>query len=207
MSTQIAATKGNLIRLKRALKLSQSGYELMDRKRNILISEMMKQADQVRLVRDQISEAYKLAYYLLEQANLYTGQLGSVLDEIPVEDTIQMTYRSVMGVEVPHVIWQKPEEVKIPYGLESTNSRIDEAYLQFQKVKELTMVLAEVDSSVYRLADAISKTQKRANALKNIVIPRYESQIREISDQLEEKEREEFSRMKVIKASKSEAQA
>ena len=69
------------------------------------------------------------------------------------------------------------------------------------------MVLAEVDSSVYRLADAISKTQKRANALKNIVIPRYESQIREISDQLEEKEREEFSRMKVIKASKNEARA
>ncbi len=207
MSTQIAATKGNLIRLKRALKLSQSGYELMDRKRNILIGEMMKQADQVRLVRDQISEAYRLGYYLLEQANLYTGQLGSVLGEIPVENGIQMTYRSVMGVEVPHVIWKSPEEVTVPYGLESTNSRIDEAYLQFQKVKELTMVLAEVDSSVYRLADAISRTQKRANALKNIVIPRYQAQIREISDQLEEKEREEFSRMKVIKASKNEARA
>ncbi|MDY6281710.1 MAG: V-type ATP synthase subunit D [Erysipelotrichaceae bacterium] len=207
MSTQIAATKGNLIRLKRALKLSQSGYELMDRKRNILISEMMKQADQVKLVRDQIADAYRLGYYLLEQANLYTGQLGSVLDEISIETGIQVTYRSVMGVEVPHVIWQKPDEVTIPYGLESTNSRIDEAYIQFQKVKELTMVLAEVDSSVYRLADAISKTQKRANALKNIVIPRYEAEIREISDQLEEKEREEFSRMKVIKASKPEAQA
>ena len=69
------------------------------------------------------------------------------------------------------------------------------------------MVLAEVDSSVYRLADAISKTQKRANALKNIVIPRYEAEIREISDQLEEKEREEFSRMKVIKVSKAAARA
>ena len=193
--------------MKRALKLSQSGYELMDRKRNILISEMMKQADQVKLVRDQIADAYRLGYYLLEQANLYTGQLGSVLDEISIETGIQVTYRSVMGVEVPHVIWQKPDEVTIPYGLESTNSRIDEAYIQCQKVKELTMVLAEVDSSVYRLADAISKTQKRANALKNIVIPRYEAEIREISDQLEEKEREEFSRMKVIKVSKPEAQA
>jgi Archaeal/vacuolar-type H+-ATPase subunit D len=65
------------------------------------------------------------------------------------------------------------------------------------------MVLAEVDNSVYRLANSISKTQKRANALKNIVIPRYEAQIRDISESLDEKEREEFSRMKVIKANKA----
>jgi len=64
------------------------------------------------------------------------------------------------------------------------------------------MVLAEVDNAVYRLANAISKTQKRANALKNVVIPRYTNTIRFINDSLDEKEREEFSRMKVIKASK-----
>lgn len=69
------------------------------------------------------------------------------------------------------------------------------------------MLLAEVDNSVYRLANSISKTQKRANALKNIVIPRYEAQIREISDSLDEKEREEFSRMKVIKANKTKEEA
>ena len=64
------------------------------------------------------------------------------------------------------------------------------------------MVLAEVDNAVYRLANAISKTQKRANALKNVLIPRYTNTIRFINDSLDEKEREEFSRMKVIKASK-----
>lgn len=207
MSAQPAATKGNLLRLRRALQLSESGYTLMDRKRNILIGEMMRLVDRVRLIRDQIADAYALGYYLLQQANLYSGQIVSVTEEVPVEAGIQLTYRSVMGVEVPEVLFQSTNTREVPYGLESTNSRIDEAYLQFQKIKELTMALAEVDNSVYRLANAISKTQKRANALKNIVIPRYREQIRNISDQLEEKDREEFSRMKVIKAKQAKVDA
>ena len=207
MSAQPAATKGNLLRLRRALRLSESGYTLMDRKRNILIGEMMRLVDRVRLIRDQIADAYALGYYLLQQANLYSGQIGAVTEEVPVEAGIQLTYRSVMVVEVPEVLFQSTNTREVPYGLESTNSRIDEAYLQFQKIKELTMALAEVDNSVYRLANAISKTQKRANALKNIVIPRYREQIRNISDQLEEKDREEFSRMKVIKSKQAKVDA
>lgn len=202
MAAQVAATKGNLIRMKRALALANSGYELMDRKRNILVSEMMQLVDKVKLLRDEITQAYSTGYYLLQQANIYSGVIQRIASEIPVETNIQLTYRSVMGVEVPNVIFPKEENHEIAYGLEETNSKIDEAYLQFQKVKELTMVLAEVDNAVYRLANAISKTQKRANALKNVVIPRYTNTIRFINDSLDEKEREEFSRMKVIKASK-----
>lgn len=202
MAAQVAATKGNLIRMKRALALANSGYELMDRKRNILVSEMMQLVDKVKLLRDEITQAYSTGYYLLQQANIYSGVIQRIASEIPVEKNIQLTYRSVMGVEVPNVIFHEDENHEIAYGLEETNSKIDEAYLQFQKVKELTMVLAEVDNAVYRLANAISKTQKRANALKNVVIPRYTNTIRFINDSLDEKEREEFSRMKVIKAGK-----
>ena len=53
----------------------------------------------------------------------------------------------------------------------STSSLVDEAYIQFDRVKKLTAELAEVENSVYRLATAVGKTQKRANALKNIIIP------------------------------------
>ena len=66
----------------------------------------------------------------------------------------------------------------------------------------MTAMLAEVDNSVFRLANAIKKTQTRANALKNIVIPRYETTAKFIENSLEEKEREEFSRQKVIKNQK-----
>lgn len=200
MSGQIVATKGNLIHARKSLALAKNGYQLMDRKRNILIREMMQLVDKVKLLRDEISDAYSLGYYLLQQANLSYGMILNVVDQIPVETGVRITYRSVMGVEVPTVLYEPSEkDVKIPYGLEGTSSLIDEAFFQFQKVKELTMILAEVDNAVYRLANAIQKTQKRANALKNIVIPNFEHEIRYISDSLEEKEREEFSRMKVIK--------
>lgn len=199
MSAQIVATKGNLIRTRKSLSLARNGFELMDRKRNILIREMMTLVEKVKLIRQEISDAYMTGYYLLQQANVSSGIISSIAEQITVETGVQITYRSVMGVEVPSVIYHAPEKIEIPYGLQRSNSRIDEAFLQFHKIKELTMVLAEVDNSVYRLANAIQKTQKRANALKNIVIPNFENTIREITDSLEEKEREEFSRMKVIK--------
>ena len=85
------------------------------------------------------------------------------------------------------------------YGMGDTCSELDECYLKFYRVKELTRRLAEVETSIYRLADAIKKTQKRANALQNIVIPGLDGTIRFITDALEEKEREEFARLKVIK--------
>lgn len=203
MANNVAATKGNLIAMKKSLALANNGYDLMDRKRNILIKEMMELVDKVKMLRGQVQEAYDTGYYLLQRANIYTGVIEQIAEQVPVETNIQLTYRSVMGVEVPQVIYKPQQETVIPYGLDETNSHIDEAYLQFQKVKEITMILAEVDNSVYRLANSISKTQKRANALKNVVIPRYEAEIKEISDSLDEKEREEFSRMKVIKAKKN----
>ena len=71
----------------------------------------------------------------------------------------------------------------------------------------VTVELAEVENSVYRLANAIRKTQKRANALKNIIIPRFDETVKFITEALEEKDREEFSRLKVIKRQKEQASA
>lgn len=200
-SKQIFATKGNLLQAKKSLAQAKMGYDLMDRKRNILIREMMLLNDKVKLMRNDITDAYALGYYYLQQANISTGVISNIARQVRVEDSIRVTYRSIMGVEVPSVIYT-PKKATIQYGLVDTNSRVDEAFLQFQKVKDLTMVLAEVDNSVYRLAHAIRKTQKRANALKNIVIPNFEYTVKFITDALEEKEREEFSRQKVIKANK-----
>lgn len=84
---------------------------------------------------------------------------------------------------------------------------LDEACEKFQKVKELTIRLAQVETSAYRLAYNIKKTQKRANALQNITIPKYQSLVKSIQGALEEKEREEFTRLKVIKRMKQKRQS
>ncbi|MFV0380577.1 MAG: V-type ATP synthase subunit D [Anaerorhabdus sp.] len=198
---KIFATKGNLISAKKSLSLAKMGYDLMDRKRNVLIREMMILVDKVKQIRSSITDSYNQAYYSLQLANLSNGIITNIANQVPVETEVKVLTRSVMGVEVPTVIY-KPKEISIAYGFDQSNSQVDEAYVQFQRVKELTILLAEVDNSVYRLANAIRKTQKRANALKNVVIPDFEMQIREITEVLEEKDREEFTRLKVIKLKK-----
>lgn len=198
---QVFPTKGNLMALKRSNELAKMGRDLMSRKRNILIREMMSMIDDVKKLRDEISETYRKAYAALQEANITLGIVNDIAKEIPVDRNIDVTYRSVMGVEIPKVNHVKPK-VQLKYGIASTNTKFDYAFKNFQKARDLTVLLVEVDNSVYRLANAIRKASKRENALKNIVIPRNKRNIKYISDTLEEKEREEFTRMKIIKRRK-----
>lgn len=106
-----------------------------------------------------------------------------------------------MGVELPQITLDERNRY-FYYGLNASNSLLDEAYINFEEVKKLTVQLAEIESNVMRLADAIKKTQKRTNALSNVMIPKFTSTVKFISDALDEKEREDFSRLKVIKRQK-----
>ncbi len=202
MAEQIFPTKGNLIKAKRQLAQAQLGYDLMDRKRNILIREMVSLTDKAKELRASIDDTYRTAYKALQRANISMGVVSEISRTIPVENSLKLSVRSVMGVELPEISADIEPATEIPYALTRTNSSFDNAYLCFNKVKELTVKLAETENSIYRLAVAIGKTQKRANALKNIMIPKFREMVRFISNALEEKEREEFSRQKVIKRAK-----
>ena len=162
-------TKGNLIAAKKSLELSSTGYELLDRKRNILIREMMSMIDAAAQLQSEINSTYIDAYEALKRANTTLGNCDDMARTIPIDDSLTLSFRSVMGVELPTVDIDESEEPRIPFGLSTSNSMLDEAYLKFLKVKSLTARLAEVENSVYRLADAIKRTQKRANALKQFV--------------------------------------
>ncbi len=197
-------TKGNLIIAANTLKLSKTGYELLDKKRNILIREMMSLIESAKQIQGRIESTFSEAYAALQQANIEMGidaveKIGIAVD---IEDSVEVKFRSVMGVEIPIVIMDEDNSLPV-YGFEDTTISLDAARKRFEEVKKMTKLLAQIENSVYRLADSIKKTQKRANALKNIMIPRYEAETKQIQNALEEKEREEFSRLKVIKAQKS----
>lgn len=198
MNDQGFPTKGNLIRLKKSYKLAQKGFELMDRKRTILTREMMIFLKDVRLLREELLETYKKAYRALQEANMTLGVVDEIAKSIPIDHGVDVKYRSVMGVEIPRVL-HEAHHVRLTYGIGHTNTKFDFAYKSFQKVRDLTVRLAEVDNGTYRLANAIRKTKKRANALNNVVLPRMQKEIKYIIDVLEEKERESFIRQKVIK--------
>ena len=205
MNLNTFPTKGNLILAKNSLALASQGYELMDKKRNILLRELMGLIDQAKDIQAEIDPTFTEAYKALQKANIELG-IGFIQDiagTIPVDDTIRIKTRSIMGTEIPLVEYTPSKDEKPPYSFYSTSDSLDEARIAFERVKELTADLATVETSAYRLAESIKKTQKRANALKNITIPTYQNLVTTIGNALEEKDREEFTRLKVIKRSKT----
>lgn len=198
-------TKGNLIAAKNSLKLATMGYGLMDKKRNILIRELMGLIDEAKGIQSEIDAVFTAAYQALQEANIelginYVQEIGM---SMPVDDGVGIKARSIMGTEIP-LVRHEQGPMKVAYGFNNTSESLDIARQHFELVKELTIKLSMVENSAYRLANSIKKTQKRANALKNITIPHYEALSRTISNALEEKEREEFTRLKVIKRMKAE---
>ena len=199
---QVFPTKANLMSTKKSLELARLGYDLMDRKRNILVREMMGLIDEAKAVQESIGTVYEKAYAALRKASLTLGDCSRFAEAIPVSDDLKIDYRSVMGVEIPTVEVSEQVTDVSSFGFFQTNSDFDEACALFSKVKILTARHSEIENSVCRLADAVKKTQKRSNALSNIMIPRFEVTVKYITDALEEKEREDFSRLKITKKNK-----
>lgn len=196
-------TKGNLILAKNSLILAKQGYDLMDKKRSILIRELMDLIGEAKEIQLKIDSTFTYAYKCLQYANIEHGisMVSQLAYTVPTETGIKIKSRSIMGTEIPLVDYKNT--VNTPtYSFSTTRESIDKAREAFRQVKELTIKLSMVENAAYRLATNIKKTQKRANALKNITIPTYNTLVYTISNALEEKEREEFTRLKVIKRMK-----
>ena len=206
MNKNTAPTKANLLAAKRSLSLAERGYDLLDRKRLIMMREMLRQMDGVKKMQREVSEKFAEAYIALRNANISMGRedIRRITASAETVDDIEIRYRSIMGVEIPEVFRRKEKKPGIPfYGLVTTTPELDSAYDKFCEIRELTLELAAIENSVYRLAAAIKKSEKRANALYNIIIPDLKNEISYIQDSLEERERESFATQKVIKNSKT----
>lgn len=195
---QLLPTKGNLMQLKRSRSLAKTGFELMDKKRTILVKEMMERLDAAKELQARIDTLFRESYDALQAANIRYGITSALSAYADIDTSIEVRNRSVMGVLIPHIT-SEAQPPQLPYPLSPTGPALDEAFQKFYELKNLLLQLAEIETTVYRLADAIKKTQKRTNALRNIVLPSMEADMRRITDALEEKEREEYVRLKKIK--------
>ena len=192
MDPRTFPTKGNLMLAKNSLALARQGYDLMDKKRNILIRELMSLIDEARDIQDEIDSTFTYAYQCLQRANIEHGinMVSQLAYTVPIENSISIRTRSIMGTEIPHVKYTPVHDLPT-YAFSTTRESIDQATKAFQKVKDLTVKLSMVENAAYRLASNIKKTQKRANALQNITIPMYTELVSSITNALEEKDREE----------------
>ncbi|OOB77379.1 MAG: ATPase [Epulopiscium sp. Nuni2H_MBin003] len=200
MAMQVAPTKSNLIKAKSSLELSKSGYELLDKKRNILIREMMELVEKAKNMQINIADIMQEAYLALQNANIIMGiqKVEEITYSIPQDEHFEVLLKSVMGTTIP-IIKFKKEDVEPNYSFYETNTAFDKAILKFKEAQYRIYELAELENSIFKIAKEIQKTQKRTNALSNIQIPKYNQQVKQIQESLDEKEREDFFRLKKIK--------
>ena len=206
MQNQFTPTKANLIKARENLAFSKSGYALLDKKRTVLIREAMTLVERANKIQKKVKEEFEDAYTTLEIANITLGvnNVSDVAMSIPKQEEFQILYRSVMGVEIPMVVYERDENKNPNYSFFRTNSALDNAVKTLEDLKYLVYELAEIENAVYMISLEIKKTVKRANALEKIQIPRYEEAVKYISEVLEEKEREDFFRLKKVKSKKQD---
>ncbi|MEG2720811.1 MAG: V-type ATP synthase subunit D, partial [Oscillospiraceae bacterium] len=146
---QVFPTKANLMATQKSLDLAKLGYELMDRKRNILVREMMQLIDEAKTIEGDINSAYEKAYASLRKANITLGICTKFSKTTPIDDGLTLDFKSVMGVLIP-TIDLKPQVSRVYYGFNETNSYLDEAYINFNEAKRMTARLCETEASIYR---------------------------------------------------------
>lgn len=182
------------------LARAREGYEILDRKREVLTNELVHIAHDAVQFQAGVHKLLQAAYEALDVARLEMGREHLEWAALSVNSTIEVDIRpsSVMGVVIPKVAstGAPPEN---PYGLGGTTVTLDEAAASFRRVLAEIPELAETMTSVWRLARELQKTQRRVNALEHVFIPEYEEIVDFIETSLEERDREELFRMKRIK--------
>lgn len=191
-----------LLGLRSRRRLAQNGYDLLNRKLETLTAELFSILSKFKEVNEQIRNALKTAGAELSKTEMRMGPLRvkEVSQGFSRTVGIEASSRSLMGVKVPRISLIKDGTTKIQYSLTDTSAQLDEAVSKFDKALELIVRLGEVQSTISKLAAEIQSTKRRVNALKNIVIPRLDATISYIKLSLAEREREEFVRLKKVKA-------
>ena len=173
MDTLNIPTKRNLLLLKQRLALARKGHDVLDKKKHALISELAVMQKRAGQAWNDLCDGMRIALAALDIA---VAEMGL--------ERVQEVSRNM-----PY----------IPYALSETTVSLDEAVLAWNKVRELIVTWAAIENTIFRLNLQIKKTQKRANALENITIPSYEARIKYIQERLEERERDELARLKLVK--------
>lgn len=196
----VAPTRTNLIRIKKDLRFAREGYEILDRKREVLTTELVRVAHEADVIQKEVWKLLETAYGALEKARLTLGSDHVEWAALAANKTvdIHLKLRGIMGVAIP-VIEASGEPPEMLYSLSGTNAALDEATAAFREVLIKTPQLSMLVTTVWRLAGELRKTQRRVNALQHIFIPEYEQTVTFIVSSLEEREREEIFRLKWLK--------
>ncbi|MFO7984169.1 MAG: V-type ATP synthase subunit D [Desulfuromonadales bacterium] len=197
---EVSATKSNLMKMKDELSFARDGKDLLSQKREVLVMEMLRLQDEARKVREDLDQLLERAYAAFITASLLEGFDGMQRLALAIRPGVEMKLeeRSVMGVILP-IVSCEGREWRPDYGLGQGSHTSDRTVQLFLEVASRLCEVAEIETAIYRLAMETRKTIRRERALENKFIPEYSASIKYIEDTLEERERETFYQLKLIK--------
>jgi V/A-type H+/Na+-transporting ATPase subunit D len=199
----VTPTRSELINVKRKIKLSQSGYNLLKRKRDGLMYEIFEILPRVKTLRNELVATYQQAQEAIAVASAVEGALTirSLANTVAKPPTVTLREHNIMGVRVPKIesSHERRGLTERGYGIIGTSAVIDEAVGTYEKLVEKIIAAAELETSIKRLLDEVEKTKRRVNALEFKVLPDLEEVKKFIAFRLEEMERDQLFTMKRIK--------
>ena len=198
----VAATKIELLKYKRSSKVATMVQKILDDKREVLLKRINEMIDEATKARGDIWTPLQDVYRSVNEAYLTLGAatVDSVAQSTPASMETDVDVKRVVDVTIPTLNVKEIHADSMPYGFADTNASIDRAAKQIKTMLSQICKAAEYENSIFSLAKALEKTQKLLNALEYIIIPQYEGRIKFILSTLEERDREEFVRLKKVKA-------
>ena len=198
----VSATKIELLKFKKSSQVATMVQKILDDKRKVLLRNIEDMIEKASKTRGGIWDPLQDIYKSVNEAylSLGTGTVDSVAESTPPVMEVDVTVRRVVDVKIPTLTVTEKDTKSMPYGFADTNSSIDRAAKQIKELLPQICKAAEYENSIFSLAKALEKTQKLLNALENVIIPQYQQNVRFIAQALEEKEREEFAKLKKVKA-------
>ena len=200
--TRVSATKIELIKIRRSMQVAKMVHKILDDKREVLlkkIDELIEEANKARGdIWSPLGEIYTAVYdaYM----SLGTGTLESVSDSTPSVMEVDVNVRRIVDVKIPTLqVKTKEGGQDLSYGFIDTNSSVDKAAKLIKNILPKVCKAAEYENAIFSLAKELERTQKLINALEFVIIPQYEGAVAFIRATLEEREREEFVRLKKVK--------
>ncbi len=202
---RLPTTKANLLRVREDLALAREGRQLLDEKREIIVRELFSHLEDMRRARKEASELLAEAYRELAGACMALGrdQVARAALASPPPADIAVQERSLFGVVLPLLNWETSDQPPA-WGLLGTCIELDITRQKFLAAMRRLIELAEVEIAFQRLAVELRKTQKRVNALQNLLIPQYRETMNYMEAGLEEREREALFQLKRTQARRRE---
>lgn len=196
----IAPTKSNLLKVKERLATAEEGYELLEQKREILVMELMRTVEQVKLLEREVERRTTSAYPTAKRMLLSCGRerAEQLAKNNKLAFDIQEKQVNIAGLHLPSLEVQF-SGVQLMYSPENSFAECDETVLEFFSLLKILTELAAVRTVAWRLAREVRKTQRRVNALEKQLIPTARETQVYIQEALEERERESFFTSKLLK--------